>query len=275
MREVVYISDLLPHRFASFYEDLSKALRTAGIGCRFLPGTKDVWVRDFMPLQTAPDRFVRFTYNPDYLRKYAKWRRTISETSSICEAIGIKTQETNLLLDGGNLERFERKAILTDKVLAENPGYSEDLVRKELLRILGLEQLIFVPQEPGDILGHVDATARFLDADTVLVNDFLSQSQQRFCDGLQNLLHRAGLRTIPIPCAARDDQAPLNAYGLYMNFLRVGDCIFLPVFDDKTDQLALEAFGQLFHGYRIFPVRSNVIAAEGGALNCVTWNILV
>jgi hypothetical protein len=127
-REVVYISDLLPLRYAAYFQELNSALQAAGTECSLLPGTKDVWVRDFMPVQTAPDRFVQFIYNPDYLRKQARWRRTISDPVSICATIGMETEKADLLLDGGNLERFAGKAILTDKVLLENPNHSKDSI---------------------------------------------------------------------------------------------------------------------------------------------------
>jgi agmatine deiminase len=205
-REVVYVSDLLPLRFASFFQDLNKALQTAGIECRLLPGAKDVWVRDFMPVQTVLDRFVQFIYNPDYLQKQARWRRTISDPASICAAIGIKTEKANLVLDGGNLERFAAKAILTDKVFLENPSHSEDSICRDLAHLLGLEQVIIIPQEPGDMLGHVDGLVRFLDDETVLVNDYTSESQRPFCAVQQQVLHAAGLLTIQIPYAAGVDQ---------------------------------------------------------------------
>lgn len=272
-REVVYMSDLLPLRFAGFFNELVRAFQAAGIEWRLLQGTRDVWVRDFMPVQTGPDRFVQFIYNPDYLRKSPMWRSTMSDTASICRSIGIKPEAVNLVLDGGNLERLAGKAIATDKVYAENPGCLKELLRDSLVHSLGLDQLIIIPQEPGDILGHVDGIVRILDAGTVLINDYGSKSQQRFSERIRQVLHLAGFSTIPIPYAARSDQDSMNATGVYMNFLRINNYVFLPVFGIEEDHHALKIFESLFCGYKVFPVWSNAIAAEGGVINCVTWNI--
>jgi agmatine deiminase len=273
LREEVYVSDLLPLNYAAFFRELQRALQSAGTECHFLPGTKDIWVRDFMPLQVSSGQFVQFAYKPDYLRKNARWRKTISDTTEICATIGIEPEKSNLVLDGGNVEKHSRKAILTEKVFLENPGHPRETIRAELARLLRVEQVIIVPQEPGDILGHVDGLVRFLDEETVLVNDYESELERPFAEGLQQVLRESGLQTIPIPYAARYDQNPLDAHGVYLNFLRVRDCILLPVFGIETDRLAFEAFNQLFHGSKILPVLSNAVAEQGGAINCVTWNI--
>src|SRR4051812_14801141 len=62
-----YISDLLPQRHGSVAEDLRKAL---GSRLKIIQGTKDIWCRDYMPVQVAQDRFVQFHYCPDYLKGY-------------------------------------------------------------------------------------------------------------------------------------------------------------------------------------------------------------
>ncbi len=34
-----------------------------------LPNTKDIWVRDFMPIQKDVKSFIGYEYNPDYLKE--------------------------------------------------------------------------------------------------------------------------------------------------------------------------------------------------------------
>jgi len=65
----VYASDLLPGRFPSVYDGLVRILSEHGIGRGVLGGTRDIWVRDFMPLQVDRDgTFVLSRYAPDCLR---------------------------------------------------------------------------------------------------------------------------------------------------------------------------------------------------------------
>ena len=35
-----------------------------------------------------------------------------------------------------------------------------------------MDRLIFIPQEPGDVTGHADGVVRFIDGDSVVVNDY-------------------------------------------------------------------------------------------------------
>jgi agmatine deiminase len=55
-----------------------------------------------------------------------------------------------------------------------------------------------------------------------------------------------------------------------LDFLHVGSCVLLPIFDIETDSIALQVFKQLFPNSQIIPVLCNSIAAHGGAIHCVT-----
>lgn len=67
----LYLADTLPKMYPDFYERFEKVLRNCNIEKALLPKTKDVWAVDYMPIQTAADRFVRFIYNPSYLQTKA------------------------------------------------------------------------------------------------------------------------------------------------------------------------------------------------------------
>ena len=64
---LVFISDRLKPRYPSLVDRLRGILTEHGMPLRVIGGTQDVWCRDFMPVQVAPVRFVRFCYSPDYL----------------------------------------------------------------------------------------------------------------------------------------------------------------------------------------------------------------
>jgi agmatine deiminase len=65
---LVYASDLLEDRFPALVDGLRRILCEHGVPLRIIRSTRDVWCRDFMPVQVAPGQFVRFCYGPDYLR---------------------------------------------------------------------------------------------------------------------------------------------------------------------------------------------------------------
>ena len=70
---VVYVADTLERRFPDVFQGLKLNLESRGIPLRVIPGTLDIWCRDYMPIQVAEQRFVQFRYAPDYLT--GKYRR--------------------------------------------------------------------------------------------------------------------------------------------------------------------------------------------------------
>jgi agmatine deiminase len=63
----IFLADSLPEKFPSFYKRITRLLSKNNLPYGFVPGTKDIWVRDFMPVQVQPGKYVQFRYEPDYL----------------------------------------------------------------------------------------------------------------------------------------------------------------------------------------------------------------
>ena len=59
----------------------------------------------------------------------------------------------------------------------------------------------------------------------------------------------------------------------YINFLQVGNNIILPKFGINEDEQAKRFVQTAFPYCRIRQIDCNVIAKDGGALHCITWNI--
>ena len=62
----------------------------------------------------------------------------------------------------------------------------------------------------------------------------------------------------------------ISAKGCYLNFLETEKCLFLPVFAAPDDKRAIEAAKRIFDK-KIIPIEINEIAADGGCLNCISW----
>jgi agmatine deiminase len=169
--DFVYISGLLQIKCPEFFIQLIKRFEAHEIKYGILPSTKDIWVRDFMPLQIRKDYFVQYRYDPDYL-KSRKNTKTKSDSACICEKIGIVPNRVTIVLDGGNVVKSGNRVILTSKVFKENPGYPEHNLIAEIRNQLQVEQVIIIPQEPKDFVGHADGMVRFIDENTVLVNRY-------------------------------------------------------------------------------------------------------
>jgi len=272
----VCFSGLLLKRYPKLFESLDAALEQRGIPYGLISGTRDIWCRDYMPIQVAEDGFVQFAYDPKYLR-YKKYRHTITNVDVVCEAIGIKPVKSKIRLDGGNVVISGSKVIMTDRIFSENPRYSKKRLLRELKELLRVERVIIIPQCPGDMTGHADGLVRFADEagpdnHTVYVSD-LSSACPRYFPKLYSALTQAELTPILIPYSSPKKYDGVDATGTYINYLRVDKFVFYPVFGSKVDASAGKIFSKLF-GSGAVPIRVGRLAKEGGVLNCISWNVL-
>lgn len=271
----LYLADTLQKKYPGFYQRFEKVLKDCNIQYDFLPNTKDVWAVDYMPVQVDVKRFVRFKYLPSYLTKYKKWEKTISDVDKICRDIGIAIQETDILLDGGNVVRHKNKVIMTDRVFAENPTIERKQLIKKLHDLLGVDKLYFVPEQPGDFTGHADGMVRFVDEHTIIINDFRNKSEKEwFWRAFEIAIHNTGLDCIRIPYNVYDNTSYSDACGDYINYLQMENTLIIPTFGKNEDEEAVKALEKVFAGQKTATVRSEEIARDGGILNCISWNIL-
>ncbi len=268
----VFVADTLSMKYPEFSKEFIFHLEQAKIPFGVLPNTKDVWAVDYMPIQVSDNKFVRFTYKPDYLTSTKKWSKTISEVDSICDAIGIQTIKSDIIVDGGNISRWDDKVLMTTKVFTENKDISELELIERLKNLLEVNDLFFVPVEKGDWLGHIDGMARFISNDTVLINDYGKEEQKNYIDFL-GALHNSGLKWKVFPFDPYDNENFDDATGLYLNYLEIERHVLLPIFEKDTDKEAIEKAKKIFEGKEIITVKSNQPAKDSGIINCLTWNI--
>jgi agmatine deiminase len=268
----LYLSGLLPSRFPGFFSNFKKAVNQLQIPYHLLEGTNDIWAVDYMPIQVHEQHFVQFLYRPDYLRNSVKGRKSITEARQLCKAMNLHYASSQLLVDGGNVIATSDKVILCDKVLRENPSFTELEIRKQLVALFETDQVLFIPTDPCDPVGHADGRVRFVDANTVLVNDY-DDSDEDLKQQLQLVLKQAGLEVISLPYNPYNNKGKWDAAGIYMNYLHMEQGILVPVFNQKEDEAAVRVLEEVFSGQPIVTVDSRDLAREGGILNCISWNI--
>jgi len=267
----LYLADTLPKKYPTFYQEFEKILKECKIDFALLPNTKDVWAVDYMPVQVRENHFIQFVYKPDYL-KPKKYAKTISDVGSICEKIGLTPERSRIVLDGGNVSRSANKLIMTSKVFRENSIIEERQLIRELQHCFEAEQLIFVPEDPYDFTGHIDGMVRFVDENTVLINDYRLTNGLAFQLSFRMALHNAGLAYIEIPYCP-DFSVRDSAKGLYLNYLQMGNFIIVPTFGIDQDEVAIKQLEAVFAGQTIKTINGNDLAVHGGIINCISWNI--
>jgi len=269
-KDAVFFSQLLPNRHPVLWEQLSEILRTHSIPARLLAGTRDIWARDFCPIQVGPSRFVKFRYCPDYLR--AGYEHLITG-NRVCGQMGNwgEIQVSRIILDGGNVVAAGNKAILTDKVFSENPKWERGRLLRRLAVLLQVDQCIIIPREPGCPIGHSDGIVRFLDDNLVVVNDY-SKIDPGYGKRLRQALAGHGLQieTISHFREDRSEDGIPSAVGNYVNYLRIGRLVVVPAYGRRQDEEVRGKLESLCPESTVVPLNCVRLAREGGVLNCVT-----
>jgi len=269
---VVYYSDLLPGRCPVAYRAMADILDRYGVPHTALTGTKDIWVRDFMPIQAFHDRYLRYSYTPDYLRDDEHYRHTMSDPVTVCRENGVTVDGSleSIRLDGGNVVRSSTKFIMTAKVFEENPA----IPVRELCRMLeegfGAEMVV-LPWDAKEIYGHADGIVRIVDADTAIMGNY-RQIDPRMGQRFLNML-KARFRTVH---ELHFDVERLSRYSwAYINWLQTDRVIVVPSFGVPEDEQAQRQIEQWMPEYRgrIELAAACDLVRGGGAFNCATWTV--
>lgn len=272
----VYISELLETKYPIAYTNLVAALAKYEIVCKKLKATKDIWCRDYMPVQTPSGKLVQFQYNPWYLQD-EEYRESRSDVKVVCQANKIEPFFSNINMDGGNVLICESRALVSDRIFGENPHYKKEDLIKDLETQLECT-VIIIPTytKNDDFTGHVDGMVRWLDKNSIIGNKQYNETN-KWCEAINKELVNHGIRYIegPFFLSYKDPKHRNSAIGVYINYLEIGHIIFVPVFevDENRDTEVIARLEELFPDRIIEPVNFNEVANEGGILNCATWTI--
>lgn len=272
---IVYLSDLFASRYPETCQRLTDILNKYTIPFAFLDGTKDIWCRDYMPVQTPSGKLIQFKYEPSYLND-PKYSDSRSDVKYIDKVNGITPIFSDINLDGGNVVMYAKKAIITDRIYSENPNKSREDIRKELAELLEC-QIIIIPAlaKSYDFTGHADGMIRFVDENTVIGNE-LSEDSPTFQNNMKRAMRLSNLNYIEFPYFSYENKGnDENAIGIYLNYLEVGNLIVMPVFGvpGNRDDEALAKLKEVFPDRAIETIDYNDVALAGGILNCTTWVI--
>lgn len=269
----VYLSTLLATRHPETCKHLTDILNKHQIPFAFLEETKDIWCRDYMPVQTPSGKLIQFRYDPSYL-KDPKYSDSRSDVKHVDNVNNINPVFSNINLDGGNVVMHGNKAIITDRIFSENPDWTRENLMTELARLLECE-IIIIPayKTDYDFTGHADGMMRFVDDNTVLVNN-LEQDFVYMKTNIIKALDKANLKYINFPWFEHKIKGNSDhAIGIYLNYLEVGNLIVMPVFgvSGNKDAEAYAKLKEVFPDKVIETINYNDIALTGGILNCTTW----
>jgi agmatine deiminase len=274
---IVYFSSLLEGHHPKFWIELETILEKHSIKWKWINNTRDIWCRDYMPVQITEDEYVQFKFFPNYYldHNYIRYL-TIQDEMDYIQMGNINY--VDLIVDGGNIVKTKDKAIMTEKVFKANDNRDKQVVIRTLKKGLKVNNIYFIPVQPEDITGHSDGMVRFFDENTILVNDF--DESPSWMERFNRSIRKTGLNVIQFPYQPSKERkdGEFTAHGCYINFAQIGKLIIFPQFGkefSRTDKIALQRMEKLYPApnYIIETINADSSAWHGGVLNCCTWNI--
>lgn len=235
--DLVFIPMALRLHFPSLYKSLTEAFELAHVKYQEIPFTHDkthLWARDYMPITIDKNGSIeQLEYNPDYLRA-PRYAKYKPNIAYILDEMGITPFHHNIVVDGGNILTDKRgRVYMTDKVFLENAHIPRQELINNLKQILNARSIQFVHWDKSDIYGHVDGMMAIADNGS-LTTDLIWE---------------------------------------YLNFLRVGNKIFMAQLGKPTDELALKRIQEAFPNCIVYPIKYvQTLTRLGGGLHCATWN---
>ncbi len=269
----VYFSGLLPKECPILNARITKVLQECGIPYAYLSGTKDIWCRDFMPVQIEKERFVFYKYTPNYLKDtYGQSVQTNpddvfqSEANRLQQLLS-RSISIDLVLDGGNVVKCGDTVVMTEKVFEENQDKSRDEVEK-MLRDAFQCDILFLPREKCDIYGHSDGIVHYVGDGKILLTNY-DDFSPKYYNLFYGILEKR-FEIIPLKFNVEKH----NKYSwCYINFLQVGKLVLVPQLGIDEDNQALVQVAKAYPECGVVGIPSLEAVKRGGALNCVSWNI--
>ena len=271
----VFFSNLLPKKCPILNQHLVEALEANRIHYAYLSEIKDIWCRDFMPIQVEEDRFVFFKYTPDYLQD-PYYLRLQTDTEKVFHADTNRLEhllqhaiKIDLVLDGGNVVKCGDTVVMTEKVFFENKDKTHAEV-EGILKYAFQSNILFLPWDRKETFGHSDGIVHYASDGRILLtnyDDFSPYYYNRFRKALEK-----HFEVIPLKYETKRQHARSWAY---INFLQVGKSVLVPQLGLEEDEQALKQIGNAQPDCEVIGIPALEAVRRGGALNCISWNIKV
>ncbi|HEX2809842.1 MAG TPA: agmatine deiminase, partial [Kineosporiaceae bacterium] len=274
--------------------------------------TDDAWVRDSGPTFVVDDlggrRAVDWGFNAwGGLRGglFFPWDSDDLLGQKIAELEGADCYQPKLVMEGGSFDTDGDGTLLTTAECLLDPNRNSDLsqdrIEARLRDHLGVEQVIWLPRgvHLDETNGHVDNLARFVGPGVVVLtwtHDTSDPQYERSAEALEILRSTRDARGRTLQVVLMHQPGPLHATadevadldlvegsrprlpgerlaGSYVNCYLGDGIVVVPVFGDRHDAPALQAYQDLLPGREVIPVPGRELLLGGGNVHCVTQQV--
>jgi agmatine/peptidylarginine deiminase len=233
-----------------------------------------IWIRDSAGFNMK-SHIIKPIFKPKYYRKFFDQAALVDQSMKIIHSIlGVDMIKIPLIWDCGNLVTNGEIGFITDQLLVDNKKSFDENQIKEIIRShLNIEP-VFIPTHPDDDFGHSDAFLSFLNQNTIVISKYPEEANKKdlkYLDELKVIVQNHVPNVIEI---MEDPSYEVNndiesAKGLYVNYLMLGQKIFLPSFKNKKVESQNIEFLNKYG--KVHPIPSDELALYGGLLHCISF----
>lgn len=232
--------------------------------------TDSVWIRDYGP-RFVDDAGVRAMVDHVYNRP-----RPLDDAlpSALAVQWGEARYELPLVHGGGNFHLFaNRRAFMTELILAENPGTSAQQVRGLYQQYQGLDLTLVTPFPTSfDSTQHIDMWVLPVDDDELIVSDYPASvgSPATIADAFAAAREAEGYTVHRTPgwSAAGDHYT-------YANAVAINEIVLVCRFNGYPTEnaAALATFQAAFEDRTVLSVDCSGIIGLAGAIHCIVMHV--
>jgi len=233
-----------------------------------------IWLRDSAGFNMGT-HIVKPIFKPKYYRKYFEEAALIDQNMKIIHSVlGIDMVKMPLIWDCGNLVTNGEIGFITDQVLADNKKSHDEAQVKEIIQSHLKIEPIIIPTHPDDTFGHSDAYMSFLNHSTLAISKYPEEANKRdlkYLDEVKEIVQKHVPNVIVIienPSYEKNNDIE-SAKGLYVNFLSLGNMIFMPSYENSEEEKYNKDL--LIKYGKVHPIACHELAAFGGLLHCISF----
>ena len=249
--------------------------------------TDDVWCRDHGPIFVKNDQTGELAITDWEFHGWGgKFEASLDNQvpQKIAKHLGLKCFSFAFELEGGGIEVTGDGRLLTTEAVQNNPNRAEGRNDAEFHHAikegLSIDEILWIGEglDNDDTDGHIDNLARFISPQSIIAVTEQNSSSPNF-HRLQKNLERLGqMKTkagskfdviaLPLPepiHLAGRDLPPSHA-----NFLIVNDGVLVPLYGQKSDDVAMGILQDCFPKHKMVGIDCRVLLIEGGALHCLS-----
>lgn len=258
--------------------------------------TNDSWIRDFGPIFVTragkPVAGHSFVFN-GWGEKYEPRTLDNAVPAAISASWRVPMWHHSFVLEGGSIDVNGAGTVMTTMQCLENDNRNPEAASGEIERVLrdtlGVTNIVWLPGgiKGDDTDGHIDDIARFVARNRILAlrapadhpdHEVLERNWQALKAARDEQGEAFELVPLDVPEPLYYDY-PADRFGpggrnlapaSHANFLVSNGTVFVPVFQQGSDEKACRTLETAMPGFRIEPVLARNLVVGLGSLHCLS-----